>query len=119
VIDHGPDGTTAPLIVEALRLGDAALFEARLAAMAGLPPAQLRGRIYGAGGRDLAIVCRGLGLERLVFASVLLLSHKAGSEGRKADPGAFAKTMAFYERLPAPAAREIVEQWRRKGAGAG
>ncbi len=113
VIDDSIAKVTAPSIVEALRLGDLALFETRLAAMTGLGRARLQANVYRPHGRDLAAICRSLGLEKLIFASIFLLSQKARAKVDQVDPRRFAKAMAFYESLSEETARATVARWRR------
>lgn len=117
VTDDTSDRLTAPPIVEALRLGDLALFEARLGAITGLDRSRLQTTVYKPHGRDLAAICRSLGLEKLIFASIFLLSQKARMKAGQVDPRRFAKAMAFYEELGEEAAREIVARWRRDDSG--
>lgn len=113
------DRVAPPLIVEALRMGDLALFEARLSAITGLERSRLQSIVYSTHGRDLAAVCRSLGLEKLIFASIFLLSQKARSKFGLVDPRTFSRAMAFYEELSEGAAKEIVAGWRRDEIGSG
>lgn len=117
VSDDTSGRIAAPLIVEALRLGDLALFEARLEAVTGIAKRRLQSNLYRKHGRDLAAICRSLGLEKLVFASIFLLSQKAHLKADQVDPRTFAKAMAFYEELNDEAAADIVAHWRQDDGG--
>lgn len=119
MVDDASARITAPLIVEALRLGDLALFEARLGAMTGLERSRLQTIVYNRHGRDLAAICRSLGLEKLIFASIFLLSQKARWKACRVDPRTFAEAMAFYEELSEAAAQETVARWRHGDGGRG
>lgn len=119
VTDDTAAKVTAPRIVEALRQGDLALFEARLSAIAGLERSRLQTAVYGRHGRDLAAICRSLGLEKLNFASIFLLSQKAHPKVGQVDPRTFAGAMAFYEELSEAAAKQIVARWRHDDGGSG
>lgn len=119
VTDDSAVRVAPPFIVEALRMGDLALFEARLCAMTGLERSRLQSTVYSTHGRDLAAVCRSLGLEKLTFASIFLLSQKARSKSGLVDPLTFSKAMAFYEELSEGAAKEIVARWRRDESASG
>lgn len=104
---------TPQIVVEALRRGDIGLFEVRFAKLAGLRAAQLHRILYGTSGEDLAIVCRALGMDKLLFASVFLLSHKGHPAESKVGPRDLSRVTAFYDRITGESARQVLHEWQR------
>ena len=111
----GPIGAAGPEpVVEALRRGDLAAFETRFAKLAALSPAQARRVAYSGEGEDLAIVCRALGLDKLHFTSILLLSRKAQPGARDIEPRNLPRVMAVFDQMTEESALAILEYWRRE-----
>ncbi len=108
-----PEPATPQRVVEALRQGDLPLFEQRLSALAGLPPAQLQRIVYGAGGENLAIICRGLGMDKLVFTSIFLLSQRSRPEETQLGPRDLSRVIAYFDRLTEDSAKEVLRNWQR------
>ncbi len=119
----GPSALKAPgeaakeaspqLLIEALRQGNAALFESRFSAMTGLEGERLRTVIYSGVGEELVVACRALGIDKLVFASIFLLSRKCQSDGEELSPRDLSRVMASYDGLTEDAARILLEAWRQ------
>ncbi len=107
---NGP--ITPQLIVEALRQGRVALFERLFGELTGLETSRLKRVIYECGGEDLAIACRALKLEKLVFASIFILSRKLGLGGKPADASALSRVMTRFEETSEQAAARTLLAWR-------
>jgi hypothetical protein len=113
VPQSGPkEDVTPQLVVEALRRGDLRLFEARFAELAGLRAPQVHRILYGTSGEDLAIVCRALGIDKLLFASIFLLSHKDHPAESKVGPRDLSRVTAFYDRITDESARQVLQEWQ-------
>lgn len=103
---------TPQSLVDALRQGDLPRFKERFGEMTGLNDAQLERVLYHPSGEDLAIVCRALAMDKLVLASIFLLSHKARSGGLGVRPQDLSAAMAHYDRMTQDGAGEVLETWR-------
>jgi hypothetical protein len=104
---------TPQMLVEALRQGDTSLFESRLARMAGVSEGQVRRIAAGEGGQDLAVCCRALGIDKLVFASIYLLSQKSRTGGEELDPRDLSQAMARYDGLTEAGAQQTLQSWQK------
>ncbi len=90
---------TPQALVEVLRRGDVMLFCALLGGMANLPGERIRGMIDESGGRELAAVCRAVGISGQVFASLFLLSRRARPGEQLVDQLELSRALAFHSRL--------------------
>src|SRR3546814_5048580 len=61
--------TAASPIVQALRKGNLPLFELMFGELTALRAPQLQRIVYGGRGEDLAIVCRAVGVDKLLFGA--------------------------------------------------
>ncbi len=104
---------TPQTVVEALRRGDKQIFEERFARLAGLRAAQLNRILHERSGEDLAIVCRALGMDKLLLASIYLLSHKGQPAGSRVGPRDLSRVTAFYDRITEDSARQVLGDWQR------
>ena len=112
-----PTGAVTPqLIVDALRRGQLSVFERLFGEVTGLSAARIGRVISDRGGEDLAIACRALGIEKLVFASIFILSRKLGVGAKAVDPGTLARVMSRFEGISEQAAARTLSQWREDGA---
>src|SRR3546814_5143689 len=71
--DLETEASTNP-IVQALRRGNLPLFELLFSELTHLRTPQLQRIVYGGRGEDLAIVCRAVGVAKLLFGSVYMLT---------------------------------------------
>src|SRR3546814_17524693 len=71
--DLETEASTSP-IVQALRRGNLPLFELLFSELTHLRTPQLQRIVYGGRGEDLAIVCRAVGVDKLLFGSVYMLT---------------------------------------------
>ncbi len=101
------------LLVEALRQGDAALFESRFGTMTRLEGERLREVVYGGVGEELVVACLALGIDKLVFASIFLLSRRHRSGGQEVSPQDLSRAMAAYDATSEDAARDLLKTWQQ------
>jgi uncharacterized protein (DUF2336 family) len=106
---------TPHLLVETLRHGEIALFEAMLAKLTGIKPLLIRRLLFERGGEALAIACRIIDIETPTFASIFLLSRRARPNEPPPPRGEIARILAFYETMSVEAATQVVSTWRRRG----
>ena len=104
---------TPTLLLQTLRRGEIALFEALLAAMAQLRLILVRRFCYESGGQALAVVARGVGLSREEFATVYLLTRKARPGAGSSDPADLGHALEFYDRVDDATAQLVLGRWRR------
>ncbi|MDH3472114.1 MAG: hypothetical protein OEM59_00365 [Rhodospirillales bacterium] len=110
------EAVTPQMLVEALRQGETGLFERRLARMADVSEDQVRWIAGGEDGQDLAVCCRALGIDKLVFASIYLLSQKSRTGGEELDPRDLSQAMARYDGLTEAGARQTLRSWQKDAA---
>jgi uncharacterized protein (DUF2336 family) len=104
---------TPHILVETLRHGEIALFEAMLAKLTGIRPPLIRRLLFERGAEALAIACRVINVETPTFASIYLLSRKARPNEPPPPRGEIARILGFYETMSVEAATEVVSTWRR------
>jgi|GEM_PF-69434 len=103
---------TPQLMVQTLRQGEVALFEAMFAAAAKIRLVLVRRFLFELGGEGLAIACRAMGIEKPIFASIFLLSRKARPGDQMVDPMELSRVLAFFEDLEVEAAQKVMKRWR-------
>lgn len=104
---------TPQTIIDTLRRGEIALFEAFMGRWLEVGPEMVRRIVYEPGGEGLAVGCRSLDIPKSDFASIFLLSRKARPGDKTVDPGELQKVLSFYDRVKPDAARAVVQRWRR------
>ncbi|MBV9521761.1 MAG: DUF2336 domain-containing protein [Alphaproteobacteria bacterium] len=108
------DPAVAPqLLIQSLRQGEIALFEALFAKLSGIRLTLVRRVLFERGGEGLAIACRALGIERPLFASIYLLSRKARPNDPLPPRDEIKRILDFYEETPPEAAERLLRKWRR------
>jgi hypothetical protein len=113
---HEADAASHP-IVQALRKGNLPLFEMLLSEMTGLRAPQLQRIAYGGRGEDLAIVCRAVGVEKLLFGSIFLLTDDLRGGDANEDPARTAEILRMYDRMPPETAQKVLAKWQRNWSG--
>jgi len=103
---------TPQLLVQALRQGEVALFEALLGEISGLRRALVRRMIFEPGGQGLAAISRAVAISKPDFASIFLLSRSARPGDKVVDPGELSRAMAFYDRVQPVAAQRLLARMR-------
>jgi hypothetical protein len=108
---------TPELLIDVLQAGKHSLFESLFGQMTGLRPPLSQRVIYGTGGEDLAIACRALQIDKLLFPRIFLLSRRHRPGNPPADPRELSRSLAIFDNMPAAAAREILVGWQREVSG--
>ncbi len=107
------DKITPQLLVQSLRQGEVALFEALFAQLSGLRLNLIRRLLFEPGGEGLAIVCRAIEIDKPTFASLFMLSRRARPAERVTNPRDLTNVLALFDRINTAAARAVVARWRR------
>lgn len=104
---------TPQLLIKLLRQGERAIFEQCFADMAQLPPAQLHEVLYGPEGKDMAVVCRALDIDKNDFALMLFLCRQNSPGGQVEDPREVAQLIEYFGQLAPEAAKSQLRRWQR------
>jgi uncharacterized protein (DUF2336 family) len=104
------EAITQTLLVDTLRQGDVALFQAMFGKLTGLPPLLVRRVLFEAGGEGLAIACRAAGIDAAGFTSIFVLSRKARHDSALA-PGEAGRIVAFFSKIRPEHARRLLQNW--------
>ncbi len=100
-------------IVKALRKGNLPLFELLFSELTELRSPQLQRIVYGGRGEDLAIVCRAVEVDKLLFGAIFLLTDHLRGGDADSDPGRVAEILALYDRTAPATARKALTKWQR------
>lgn len=105
-------GEVAPhALIGALRQGKLELFEALFSKMTGLRPPRLQKVVYGAGGENLAITCRALGLGKPVMTSIFIWSRKGRADLGPVNPRELSGAMTAFDETSPEAAQDMISAW--------
>jgi uncharacterized protein (DUF2336 family) len=104
---------TPDFLIQVLRQGEVALFEALFGKMSGLPEPRLQRVLYDSGGDGLAIACRALDMPKSSFATIFLLSRKRNAGQSVVDPRDLSRALQLFDRASLEAARQVVKMWCR------
>lgn len=100
-------------IVKALRKGNLPLFELLFAELTELRSPQLQRIVYGGGGEDLAIACRAVGVDKLLFGAIFLLTDHLRGGDADTDPERVAAILSVYDRTAPETAKRALLKWQR------
>jgi len=106
------DKVTASLLLQTLRQGEVALFEALLANMARIKISSVRKLIYDEGAEGLVIVARAADIDRTSFTSIFLLLQRVHPKELAKDAYAMKRALDLFDRLKADTAAKVVERWK-------
>src|SRR3546814_6977143 len=102
--DLETEASTSP-IVQALRRGNLPLFELLFSELTHLRTPQLQRIVSGGRGEDLAIVCRAVGADKLLFGSVYMLTDHLRGGSEEDEQERTTPILRLYDRMP-PADRK-------------
>jgi uncharacterized protein (DUF2336 family) len=105
-------GDDPRVLLQLLRAGEIAMFEALLARKTGLRLQVARRAFYEPGGRPLAIACKAIGVEKAHFAAIFLLARQARPGDKIVDPGELNTILSYYDGLAVDTAKRTIEAWR-------
>jgi len=102
----------ANLLLQTLRQGEIALFEALLASMARIKISSVRKLIYDEGAEGLVIVARSADIDRTSFTSIFLLLQRVHPKELAKDAYAMKRALDLFDRLKTDTAAKVVERWK-------
>lgn len=103
-------------LVELLKHGEIAAFEAMMIQQSGLRPGDMRGIVYDAGGEAFAVICRALGMTGDMFAEVHDLTRRASRQDQQVAEELRDRALGLFDRLDPEAATAMVGTWRQDPA---
>lgn len=105
---------TPDMLVDAMAQGEINLFVSLFGRVTGLPRDLVMQLLFDAKGEGLAVACKGMGLDRQAFCSLLNLSHKArpAATSRAVPQGESA--LALFDATPREAATGVLKKWQRQ-----
>lgn len=104
---------TVDMLIQVLRQGEIALFEALFAEMTKLRLRLVRRIVYEPGGEGLVIACRALEIEKPQFTSIFLMSRKGRPGDQRVDPEELSRVLALFDRVQPAAAQVVIRRWQR------
>jgi uncharacterized protein (DUF2336 family) len=107
---------TPTLLVESLRRGEIALFEALLSKITGIRPQLVRRLLFERGGEGLAVACKAINIDAASFASIFVLSRRARPYEPPPERGEVTRLLKFFNEIKAGAADQLLRKWRRDPA---
>lgn len=104
---------TWEMLIQTLRQGEVALFEALFAALSGLGPARVRIVLYESGGEGLAIACRALDMPKPAFATIYLLARRGRPDTHTIGADELSRALTLFGTVKTDHAKTVLEGWRR------
>lgn len=105
---------TEEFLVNLLRDGEVALFEASFARATDIPIKLARRMLYEPGGEGLAMACKAGGFSAGMFTNLYRLTRKATTSQEPFDERELVRLTDFYDCMRAPSAQALVKRWHRE-----
>ncbi|TXH38574.1 MAG: DUF2336 domain-containing protein [Rhodospirillaceae bacterium] len=103
---------TPALLLQTLRQGEVALFEALLGQLTQLKASSIRKLIYDEGAEGLVIVSRASHIDRTSFTSIFLLLQRIHPQELAKDAYAMKHALDLFDRLKTETAAKVIERWK-------
>ena len=100
------------ILPQVLRLGHFRLFNILLTRLTGLDITLIDAIVGGEGGRELAVVCRALGIDKPGFVSIFLLSRGARADDQVVHPRELSLALVAFDRLSTNLAHDLLRSWK-------
>jgi uncharacterized protein (DUF2336 family) len=104
---------TPGLLVQTLRRGEIALFEALLSKVTGIRLTLVRRLLFERGGEGLAVACKAIKIDAASFASIFVLSRKARPYEPPPERGDVTRLLKFYTDIKEEPADQLLRKWQR------
>ena len=104
---------TWEMLIQTLRQGEVALFEALFAELSGLGPARVQIVLYESGGEGLAIACRALDMPKPTFATIFLLTRRSRPDRHTIGPNELSRALMLFGNVKSDDAQKVLKGWRR------
>lgn len=103
-------------LIQCLRDGNLALFQAQLAQLAGLRIGLVRKLMNENGGESIALIARAIELRREEFAQIYLNARKLRAKASGIGAADLGQALDFFDRTDTAQARRILARWRHDSA---
>lgn len=100
------------MLVTSLRNGEVGVFVTVLSKTAKLRSSLLRRMLFEPGGEGLAIVCKGIGIDRADFAEIFLRCRQGRIGFKSVDDDELRNVLVFFDRITPRAAQKVLERWQ-------
>ena len=107
------ENATPELLLQILEGGQVSVFVAVFAEIAGLSETLVKRMLFEPGGEGLAIACKAVGLEKVVFVSIFSLSRKARPQLRQSLQHDLRRTLGLYDNMTRESATKVLRIWQR------
>lgn len=107
------DSASPQLLLGTLEAGEVSLFVSLLERLTDLPRAIVYRILFEPGAERLAIACRAIGVDKVVFASIFTLTRRARPHLAETAEADFRRTLELFAEMSQVAAGRIVRLWRR------
>ena len=104
---------TPDLLLSILEEGEVSLFVSVFTRMTKLSEKLVMRMLFEPGGEGLAIACKSIALEKVVFSSIFSLSRKARPGLRKTLQRDLRRSLGLYDQMTQKAARKVLRLWQR------
>ena len=113
---HQQKSITGKMLVETLRQGEIALFEAMFAKLTSMRLTLVRRMLFESGGEGLAIACKACDIDKSIYAAIFLLTRKARSTERFMAPSDVNRALSFFDQIKRDSADSMLKRWQRDPA---
>ncbi len=104
---------SANLMIQTLRRGEVALFEAMLAQVNELRLSLVQRVLYEEGGSGLAVLARAQRLSREEFSTMFLLTRRARTGRHAASAAELGRALTYFDGIGTEQALKVLSYWRR------
>ncbi|MBT3361424.1 MAG: DUF2336 domain-containing protein [Rhodospirillales bacterium] len=104
---------TPELLLSILEQGEVAMFISVFAGMTKLAEKLVMRMLFEPGGEGLAIACKSIGLDKMIFSSIFSLSRKARPNLRKTLQRDLRRSLGLYDQMSQEAAYKVLRLWQR------
>ena len=100
-------------LVALLRKGDVAKFLDKFTSLSKLRLTLVRRLLFEAGGEGLAIACKGIGLDKATFVSILIRFRQGRLGDKEVEAEELTRALSFFNQTNPDAARALMRRWQR------
>ena len=107
------ESASPQLLLGVLEAGEVSLFVSLLERLIELPRSMVSDILFEPGAERLAIACRSIGIEKVVFGSIFSLTRRASPQLIAGCGAELRAALDLYGAMSAEAAKRVVRRWRR------
>ena len=99
-------------LIAPLRKGDIAMFLDKFTSLSKLRLTLVRRLLFEPGGEGLAITCKGIGLDKATFVSILIRFRQGRLGDKKVEAEELSRALSFFNQTNADTARALMRRWQ-------